>query len=1495
MCLINHSGLMLILEIEAGPSTTPELPVDLVDSSGDTQMEDWIDMEPPTPALAPISAPRPSPYVYIPAQTCTDLEEVQIVTCPCKPVALLLVENGVFPVSPTKVQTGVSIDLLEVYRTLFECSCDAITTLAAALQTIYDCHGFRVSAQRAVLGYINIKERVRANVDAALTAAEPSHPPPSNPLMETEEPLETSAPLEALLDAEAGTTSLSDASRNSSSLPDTDIWPEGASRGSSPTSDEDMDASHSSPPPPPPPPLTPGPSLPPPMGVPQSSPQPSPPPPPPPLTPGGLLMFYEWGRSLKDGGDVQLGADGCFSYRHLRSAGHGPIAYDASYFVSKEKVAQVDTRINEVLFLCDIDTLGEQQKYIVALMEEMNNHLSPQATILQSYDFGCVTDHSFNLFPILREGFRRRFCLQLAFSRTLAPQRRRDHVPTYWRQINELSKALLNPLRIRPLCSPRPPLQIQNHSKACHRSCGSIQTSAKDAEGQACGQAHCPPVCAGSKLGSKSGGASETGAALESGGDLPTAKGKGKRVEFAPSPAFHISSPAQFRGVINDFLDANNFEEQPLPPLPPVGYHAPEVSNDTDTDAGGDVDAGSDTDANTGACRDDPQCPPLQHGRFSAAQKKALTDCFANIEEAVATCALSANLPASRVVNTCTHQCEGANMCTNNGWNLYQTFAQSTPEQRLLERRCVDPVYEPPEDGVTPIPHPQQILDVYQVFKGKFSKEQMDAVLMMAAELAKNEVEQDQTLQQHQMSPNVNEDAELGGIIKTKGLKTVQFVEDIASTEGDLLTAAKLTAYPSNMKGLQLVNIPSASASATAMAVTAQEPPALPDPPESPAPDAPSNKKGQGKASRRRRWQALPTGMQSICITDLGVNVFEKDNSNFGLNKAARELAANNSILTNWPADICLPHLYPKNKVLSALRLLDIRSLNEAMDARETAGQGLRFELMKEPYTTGGYIIFTHNYRKYTPPGPSSAQASVKHRRSSSSAILPCSNGENIAYEVHYDLRNPLPRQIILTGELVTKSTSTCYAPLAPLKAKVKAKKSKSKGGKGKRKVVSEDDNESEPYELEEEEPTSPHLRKSSAPTRLPIQEGGSALPVCSQCCAAIAANKVIGEDEDMSDDDHLIAMSKASRFSRVRPRTVDSSESESERPAVCCCQVFNHVSIPPSPVRDAPATRRRNTVCDDRHVYNNAGQPLGMAYKTGERGRYKIQWTVPPVALSSPHPTASSFRLFIVNAPDARRLLERPTAGYFLVNGAATLASSLRPTRSPPVASTHPPPTAPTCPPPIASRGLLLAAPSSMEPPSVASSSRPTCLPPRASALSTRPPPGASSLTRPPPGASSASTRVQLDGSSSKKPVPSGSRCLQATAPPSGHAEIPDRGPRPSLPGIATINDKVPMQRLSSPGPAEAEAQSAEELDPTSEMMCLLSSMTPQQMQAMLGMMAQASQAAPHITIAPEPSTFREEKEELWTTAGGSRDAGERRVTTILVGVGLVQSHSIT
>ena len=65
-------------------------------------------------------------------------------TCSCMPVTVLLVQNGVFPMSPTQPKTGVSIDMLEIYYALFERSCDAINALSAALHTIYDRRGFHV-------------------------------------------------------------------------------------------------------------------------------------------------------------------------------------------------------------------------------------------------------------------------------------------------------------------------------------------------------------------------------------------------------------------------------------------------------------------------------------------------------------------------------------------------------------------------------------------------------------------------------------------------------------------------------------------------------------------------------------------------------------------------------------------------------------------------------------------------------------------------------------------------------------------------------------------------------------------------------------------------------------------------------------------------------------------------------------------------------------------------------------------------------------------------------------------------------------------------------------------------------------------------------------------------------------------------------------------------------------------------------------------------------
>ncbi|KAJ7840589.1 hypothetical protein B0H14DRAFT_3457948 [Mycena olivaceomarginata] len=507
-----QTRLAALLSRESAPDTVledaPSHENQHEDQSSDTEMEDGTPTEPPPPASKPAPSTNhgqrpsiiPSRVTYECTASCgfpvnariqclyiSHLEQVEVATCSCMPVAVLLVQNGVFPASPSRVQTGVSIDLLEIYHALFERSCDAITALASALYMIYDRRGFRILAQKntgqlatdpfrkllghAVLRYTSIRERIKAKLNAVLSAAELTLPLPSHPAL-TAEALDvvmedeiSSRPTAAVL---PGSVDVDDAS---DTLPDT--LPGISSRPddtSNPTSPPLLHLSPQEGPSDTLPDTLPGIS-----SRPDDARNPTSPPLPassPPLTAGrascilrerclACFGLEEWGRSLKDGGDVQLGADGCFSYRHLRSAGDGPIDYDPTYFVPKENVAEVNERIiearkrksttykpripqdainacqeswnaanekkqktdpkyydasrvfvmtcrhSQVIYLCDIDTPGEQQKYIVALMEEVNSNL-PQATILQAYDVGCVTDHSFNLFPILSAGFRER-------------------------------------------------------------------------------------------------------------------------------------------------------------------------------------------------------------------------------------------------------------------------------------------------------------------------------------------------------------------------------------------------------------------------------------------------------------------------------------------------------------------------------------------------------------------------------------------------------------------------------------------------------------------------------------------------------------------------------------------------------------------------------------------------------------------------------------------------------------------------------------------------------------------------------------------------------------------------------------------------------------------------------------------------------------------------------------------------------------------------------
>ncbi|KAJ7706758.1 hypothetical protein B0H17DRAFT_1287383 [Mycena rosella] len=296
--------------------------------------------------------------------------------------------------------------------------------LAAALHTIYDRRGFRVMSTRnrgqlakdpfreglaqAVQWYSNLRTKVQTKLADVLATAELSVLPPiptaTSTLLEQDGVMEVMEVMEASGEASAASASSADS---------IDALDSGPANSNEPTPGRAHRILRERCP--------------------------------------ACFGLETWGRPLTDGGDVQLSADGCFSYRHLRSAGDGPISYDPSYFISKEKVANIRARIanarrqkpakvtppipqeaidacqaswdaanekkqkvdpkrhdasgvfvmtcrhSQVLFLCNIDTPGERQEYIVALMEEANSLLPPQATVIQAYDVGCVTDHSLNL------------------------------------------------------------------------------------------------------------------------------------------------------------------------------------------------------------------------------------------------------------------------------------------------------------------------------------------------------------------------------------------------------------------------------------------------------------------------------------------------------------------------------------------------------------------------------------------------------------------------------------------------------------------------------------------------------------------------------------------------------------------------------------------------------------------------------------------------------------------------------------------------------------------------------------------------------------------------------------------------------------------------------------------------------------------------------------------------------------------------------------------
>ncbi|KZP33321.1 hypothetical protein FIBSPDRAFT_882070 [Athelia psychrophila] len=67
---------------------------------------------------------------------------VKVHSCYCQPIAQQLVKHGLFPSAPEQPQIAVALELLGLYHTLFERSCNAVNALAESLHSHYTRRGF---------------------------------------------------------------------------------------------------------------------------------------------------------------------------------------------------------------------------------------------------------------------------------------------------------------------------------------------------------------------------------------------------------------------------------------------------------------------------------------------------------------------------------------------------------------------------------------------------------------------------------------------------------------------------------------------------------------------------------------------------------------------------------------------------------------------------------------------------------------------------------------------------------------------------------------------------------------------------------------------------------------------------------------------------------------------------------------------------------------------------------------------------------------------------------------------------------------------------------------------------------------------------------------------------------------------------------------------------------------------------------------------------------
>ncbi|KAJ7323506.1 hypothetical protein DFH08DRAFT_817535 [Mycena albidolilacea] len=301
--------------------------------------------------------------------------------------------------------------------------------------------------------------------------------------------------------------------------------------------------------------------------------------------------------------------------------------------------------------------------------------------------------------------------------------------------------------------------------------------------------------------------------------------------------------------------------------------------------------------------------------------------------------------------------------------------------------------------------------------------------------------------------PILNEDAQVAKVSFTPGMKVLPAT--LRMTEGDFLGACKLTAYSNQMgvindlAGRSLPEsastacsiYPSAAPVASAPVKTTMQVDDRADFPfgaDSAAAAGPSTSvvtkqkfkppanydgltSGEKAALQKRlakervgkldsRKDQLRVRLAQASIADVGFNAFLKQNGGgFLWTSLGWELLKRRVRIIGYPVGAHLPAQTKARKGSSAWRILDLNAFNRALQARSSAGHGLRLEKIPDSVPMGKgkeagstIVIATHDYNVPVPPGPISAV--VARMRSSMGVAMPVMDGLDKMWMASFDL-----------------------------------------------------------------------------------------------------------------------------------------------------------------------------------------------------------------------------------------------------------------------------------------------------------------------------------------------------------------------------------------------------------------------------------------------------------------------------------------------------------